>query len=105
MADARDAPPSDVRKAEPHYLSPDPAAGVRGPAARALVKRARFNLSLYGRTVGTPPPDAPDLNYKIGVEEPEAWVQSSSDEDRTRRVAATLKRAGIRARVGSVDVG
>lgn len=72
-------------------------------AARTALRRARFNPQIYGLRLGAPPPDAPDLNYKIAVHEPEAWPQSISDEDRTRRIRTVLSRAGICGRAGGID--
>jgi hypothetical protein len=66
-----------------------------------VLRRARFT-PLYGASVGTPPPDAPDLTTRIGVQEAEAWNQSTCDDDRLLRIAATLAAAGIRARVAGV---
>lgn len=92
------------------YERPNPQTGVEVlvqrpdvEAAQSALRRARFNPSAYTARLGSPPSDAPDLNQKIGVTEPEAWPQSESDEDRTRRMVAALESAGIRARVGGVD--
>lgn len=70
-------------------------------ADRAL-RRARFT-PLYGARVPTPPPDAPELTARIGVQESTAWMRSTSDHDRLQRIATILAAAGIRARVGGVD--
>jgi hypothetical protein len=67
-----------------------------------VLRRARFT-PLYSASVGTPPPDAPDLTARIGVQEPEAWKQSTSDDDRLWRIASVLAPAGIRARVAGVN--
>jgi hypothetical protein len=53
--------------------------------------------------LGVPPEIAPDLNYKLGVHEPEAWSHSKSDQDRNRRILVALREAGIRAYVGGVQ--
>ena len=71
--------------------------------ARTVLRRAKFNPQIFGLRLGRPPPDAVDLNYKIAVHEPEAWAQSASDEDRTRRIREVLSVAGIRGRVGGID--
>lgn len=72
-------------------------------AARTALRHAKFNPAVYGLRLGTPPSNAPDLDYKIAVHEPEAWPQSMSDEDRIRRIADVLGTACIRARAGGVD--
>jgi hypothetical protein len=74
------------------------------PAAREALMRARFSPQFYGVRLGMPPEHAPDLNYKLAVHEPDAWPQSTSDDERTRRVAAVLEAAGIRAFVGGVEI-
>jgi hypothetical protein len=66
------------------------------------LRRARF-APLYGARVGAPPDDAPELTTRIGVQEPAAWRQSTSDDDRLRRLASVLAAAGIRARVAGLD--
>jgi hypothetical protein len=70
-------------------------------AYRAL-RRAHF-IPLYGASVGRPPEDATDLTARIGVQEPEAYLQSTSDDDRIMRIATVLGGVGIRARVASID--
>jgi hypothetical protein len=74
-------------------------------SARAwhALRRSRF-VPLYGAVLVVPPPDALDLNNRIGVQEPEEWMRSTSDEDRIRRVAAVFGAARIRARVCGRDV-
>lgn len=72
--------------------------------AKRALRRAGFNPRAYATHLGTSVPDAPDLDFRVGVQEPEAHPQSSSDDDRVRRVARALESAGIRARVGSLDV-
>jgi hypothetical protein len=74
-------------------------------AARAwhVLRRNRF-VPLYGAVLVVPPPDALDLNNRIGVQEPSAWLRSMSDEDRIRRIAAVFAAAGMRARVSGRDV-
>lgn len=72
--------------------------------ARTALRRGRFNPQVYGLRTGSPPQDARELTYKIGVHEPEAWPQSSSDRDRVRRMVEILKEARIRARVAGIDV-
>jgi len=91
------------------FRKPNPATEVhvllRSPdaeTARTALRRAKFN-PYVDLSLDTPPDDARDLDLKIAVHEPEAWPQSASDDDRTRRIVATLERAGIKARVGGVD--
>jgi hypothetical protein len=72
-------------------------------AARTALRRARFNPQVFGVRVAMPPERAPDLHYRLGVHEPEAWSQSESDQDRNRRVLAVLHEAGIRGCVGGVQ--
>lgn len=91
------------------FRKPNPATEVhvllRSPdaeTARTALRRAKFN-PYVDLSLDTPPDDAPDLDLKIAVHEPEAWPQSASDDDRTRRIVATLERAGVRARVGGLD--
>jgi hypothetical protein len=72
------------------------------PAATAL-RGARFNPA-RARMIGTPPPDALELTTHIGVDEPAAWPQSQSDEDRIRRIAAVFERAEMRARIATTDI-
>jgi hypothetical protein len=72
------------------------------PAQTAL-RRAKLNPA-YGRRVSSPPADAPTLDYMIGVHEPSAWLQSASDADRIKRIAAVVREAGISARVGGIEV-
>jgi hypothetical protein len=71
-------------------------------AARTALRRAGFNPQVFGVRVGVPPESAPDLDYRLGIHEPEAWPQSDSDHDRNRRILAALREAGIRAYVGGV---
>lgn len=92
------------------YERPNPATLVevliRAPdldAARAALRSEKFNPGAHSASLGSPPPDAQDLNWRFGVCEPEAWPQSTSDEDRIRRIHAALGQAGIRARVGGMD--
>jgi hypothetical protein len=73
-------------------------------AAQAALRRAAFNPGRYLLNIGTPPSDAQDLTVQLNVYEPAAWPQSSSDDDRTRRMARALERVGLRARVGGIDV-
>jgi hypothetical protein len=68
-----------------------------------VLRRSRF-VPLYGALLVVPPSDASDLNSRIGVQEPEAWMRSTSDEDRIRRIAEVFESAGIRARVSGRDV-
>jgi hypothetical protein len=68
-----------------------------------VLRRSRF-VPLYGALLVVPPSDASDLNNRIGVQEPEAWMRSTSDEDRIRRIAEVFESAGIRARVSGRDV-
>jgi len=93
------------------YEKPAPATEVQillrsaeVRTAKTALRRAKFNPQVYGLRLGTPPADAPDLDYKIAVNEPEAWSQSASDEDRTQRIVAVLEAAGIRARASGIDV-
>jgi hypothetical protein len=72
-------------------------------AARTALRRARFNPQVFGVRLGAPPENAPDLNFRLGVHEPDAWSQSESDQDRNRRILAALREAGIRAYVGGVQ--
>jgi hypothetical protein len=87
------------------YEQPNPTSFVElllavddAPSAYPVLRRAHFNPT-YEAPVGQPPDDAPDLTARIGVYEPEAWVRSTSDEDRLRRIATALAAADIRARV------
>jgi hypothetical protein len=68
------------------------------------LRRAHFN-PYTSRHVGSPPPDAADLDVLVAVQEPSRWAKSSSDEDRIERLRALLSGLGIRARVGGVDIG
>lgn len=68
-----------------------------------VLRRSRF-VPLYGALLVVPPSDAPELNNRIGVQEPDAWMRSTSDEDRIRRIAAVFDAAGMRARVSGRDV-
>jgi hypothetical protein len=68
-----------------------------------VLRRSRF-VPLYGALLVLPPSDAPELNNRIGVQEPEAWMRSTSDEDRIRRIASVFEAAGMRARVAGRDV-
>lgn len=80
-------------------------AEEHAPAVRHALRRAQFSPSPYSVRVGTPPDNAADLTVRLAVQEPEAWPQSSSDEDRIARIVAVLRDDGsIRARVGGVDV-
>jgi hypothetical protein len=72
--------------------------------AKRRLRRAGFNPGTFMTRVGSPPSDAPELEVQVGVEEPEAHIQSSSDEDQVRRMADALDTARIRARVAGVDV-
>jgi hypothetical protein len=72
--------------------------------AKAVLRRTGFNPGVFMTRLSTPPADAQDLNVRVGVEEPEAHPQSSSDADRVRRMARALGDAGIRARVAGRDV-
>ena len=72
-------------------------------AARVVLRRAQFNPQAFGLSLAVPPDDASDLDYKIAVQEPEAWPQADSPEDRTERIVGVLRAAGLRARVGGVD--
>jgi len=72
--------------------------------AKRALRRAGFNPGVFMARLSTPPADAQDLSFRIGVEEPEAHPQSSSDEERVRRIAHALDAAGIRARVAGHDV-
>ena len=92
------------------YERPNPATLaevlIRAPdleAARAALRSEKFNPGAHSASLGSPPPDAQDLNWRFGVCEPEAWPQSTSDEDRIRRIHAALGQAGILARVGGMD--
>jgi hypothetical protein len=67
------------------------------------MRRAHFNPSSMLH-VGTPPDDAPDLRFRVTVQEPERWKRSSSDADRLKRIADVLRKAGVRARVAGLDV-
>jgi hypothetical protein len=98
-----------LRKRLSTYEQPNPRTFVEllirdddfAGAYRAL-RRASFS-PLYGASVGRPPDDATDLTARIGIEEPEAWMRSISDDDRLCRIASVLAAAGIRARVATVD--
>jgi hypothetical protein len=67
------------------------------------LRRAHFNPSSMLH-IGTPPDDAPDLRFRVTVQEPERWKQSSSDADRVKRIADVLRKAGSPSRVAGVDV-
>ncbi len=91
------------------WEKPNPATHVqillrdddRVDAIRVL-RRAGFNPSAYAAHLGAAVP--PDLEIRMGVDEPHAHPQSSSDEDRLQRIAYMLDAGGIPARVGGVDV-
>lgn len=68
------------------------------------LRRAGFNPGVFMTRLGTAVPDAPDLNIRVGAEEPKAHPQSASCEDGARRIAAALDSAAIRARVGGIDL-
>ena len=72
--------------------------------ARSALRRARFN-PWGGGDVPMPPSDAPHLNYRINAHEPDAFPQSSSEEDRVQRIVRALTAARIDARVAGVDTG
>ncbi|MEX2413029.1 MAG: hypothetical protein WD399_05185 [Thermoleophilaceae bacterium] len=72
--------------------------------ARHVLRRAGFNPGAFRTPLSAPPDDAPDLNVRVGVEEPAAHPQSSSDRDRAERMADALDAAGIRARIAGIDV-
>jgi hypothetical protein len=72
--------------------------------AKRVLRRAGFNPGMLMTRLVSPPPDALDLDVQVGVEEPEAHPQSSSDDDRVRRMASALETAGLRARVAGIDV-
>lgn len=72
--------------------------------ARLALRRAKFTPSDYSLSLGIPPDDAPELSCKVIVHEAKRWAQSSSDAHRSERIAQVLERAGIRARVGGIDV-
>ena len=72
--------------------------------AKAALREARFNPQDVGLAIGAPPVDAPELDYKIGVQEPAAWPQSASDADRVNRIAAVLRAAGVRSRIAGIDI-
>jgi hypothetical protein len=92
------------------YTEPNPrtyvavllSSGDVDQAVRAL-RRAKFNPTSFLR-IGSRPPDALDLDYQIGVEEPAAHSQSTSDEGRNARLRAVLEADRLQARVGNVDV-
>jgi hypothetical protein len=92
------------------YEKPNPRTEVQvllrrsdlDSAQRAL-RRAKFHPGVYAVNLGSPPADALDLDCRMGVNEPEAQRQSSSDADRLKRVRDVLQGAGIRARVGGLD--
>jgi hypothetical protein len=72
--------------------------------AKRTLRKAGFNPGHFLTRLGTTPPDAPDLNVKIGVEEPAMHKQSSSAEDRVGRIVGALDAAGVRARISGTDV-
>jgi hypothetical protein len=91
------------------YEKPNPRSEVRVllrsadiPAICTALRAAKFNPWAYGVKLPAFPGDAPDYDYKIGVHEPEAWMQSSSDSERMDRVVEVLRRAGLRARIGEI---
>jgi hypothetical protein len=71
--------------------------------AHQMLRRNRF-VPRYSALLVVPPSDATDLSTRIGVQEPAAWMRSTSDEDRIRRIAAAFDTAGMRARVSGRDV-
>jgi hypothetical protein len=92
------------------YEKPNPRSEVRVllrstdiPAVCTALRAAKFNPWAYGVKLPASPEDAPDYDYKIGVHEPEAWMQSSSDVERMDRIVEVLRRAGLRTRIGEVD--
>lgn len=72
--------------------------------AKRALRQAGFNPGPFMTPLGTTPADAPELNVQMGVEEPAAHLQSSSDEDRVRRMADALEGYRIRARIAGIDV-
>jgi len=71
--------------------------------AHRVLRRNRF-VPMYGAQVGVPPSDALDLTLRVGVQEPVAWMRSTSDGDRIGRIAAVFEAEGMRARVAGCDV-
>lgn len=71
--------------------------------AKRVLRRAGFNPGLYATHLGASVPDAPDLDFRMGVQEPAAHPQSAYDEDRICRIARALDAAGIRGRVAGID--
>jgi hypothetical protein len=55
--------------------------------------------------IGAPPHDAPELIYRVRVEEPLSLGRAVDDHTRTQRIAAIMLNAGVRGRVGGLDVG
>lgn len=92
------------------YQTMNPAAEVQIlvrradlDAARTALRRAKFHPWDYSLDLGSPPADAPHLTCKFSAYEPDAWQQSASDEDRTRRMRNVLEAAGIHGRVGGLE--
>lgn len=77
--------------------------GDVGEVQRVL-RRAGFNPGAFVAPLGSPPADAPDVSVRVGVEEPQAHIQSASDTVRKDRIASTLDAVGLRARVAGLDV-
>lgn len=93
------------------YTEPNPSTHVEillpgDDVDRALqaLRRAKFNPTFLRRT-GNPPPDAPWLDYCLGVEEPAAVARSTNEADRLAGLRTVIARAGVTARVGGGDVG
>jgi len=91
-------------KANPPTLLPINVRGDDVDEAMRALRRAGFHPR-SSTWLTSPPSDATDLDHKIDVEEPEAWPQSESDQDRVARLAAVMSQIGVRARVAGVDVG
>jgi hypothetical protein len=72
--------------------------------AKRVLRRAGFNPGIFMTHLASDVLDAPDLNIQVGIDEPEARPQSSSDKERVDRIAGALNASGIRARVAGIDV-
>jgi hypothetical protein len=91
------------------YETPNPAGAVPvlissqdAERARRALRRAKLNPAA-SLLLGQPPADALALDCQMRVEEPAAWAQTTSDDERNRRVLLVLACAGVRARVAGMD--
>lgn len=70
-------------------------------SAQRVLRRAGFNPGASCLTLGQPPPDAPELDTRLRVQEP---FGAEADAERLGRLLETLRGAGVRGRAGNIDV-